>query len=243
MALLDKDGLSYFWSKIKTKLNGKSDTGHTHDDRYYTESEIDSKLSSIPWGNVTGKPSSYTPSSHTHAISDITNLQTTLNGKANSSHKQAYTSSEVFDFTSDENTLGITPAGAKKAVRTFALGNVNVFYSMTVGTYSQDKVYKQLLPAIDQVGKICVYRITSGSISYAVSTARPRFGVDIPDSGTYKVINSVGALTFKSKYSEEVVYFNNANHTTWETSGEVAGNIGQTATVTGDATIILMRIA
>ena len=29
---------------IKSALDGKSDTGHTHDDRYYTESEIDTKL-------------------------------------------------------------------------------------------------------------------------------------------------------------------------------------------------------
>ena len=68
------DGLKHFWQKIKTKIeesqktvtdeiakevtartnadtslqtaiNGKSDVGHTHDDRYYTESEIDTKLS------------------------------------------------------------------------------------------------------------------------------------------------------------------------------------------------------
>lgn len=27
---LDKNGLTYFWNKIKTLLNGKSNTGHTH---------------------------------------------------------------------------------------------------------------------------------------------------------------------------------------------------------------------
>ena len=39
------DDRYYTESEINTKLNGKSDTGHTHDNRYYTESEIDSKLS------------------------------------------------------------------------------------------------------------------------------------------------------------------------------------------------------
>lgn len=29
---------------VKSALDGKSDTGHTHDDRYYTESEINTKL-------------------------------------------------------------------------------------------------------------------------------------------------------------------------------------------------------
>lgn len=48
MAKLDFDGLSYFWSKGKTYisnlLKGKADSSHTHDDRYYTESEINTKL-------------------------------------------------------------------------------------------------------------------------------------------------------------------------------------------------------
>lgn len=33
----------------------------------------------IAWGNVTGKPSSYTPSSHSHSMSDISSLNTTIN--------------------------------------------------------------------------------------------------------------------------------------------------------------------
>lgn len=34
--------------------------------------------STISWANVTDKPSTFTPSSHTHSISDVTNLQNTL---------------------------------------------------------------------------------------------------------------------------------------------------------------------
>ena len=33
------------------------------------------------WDAITGKPESFTPSAHTHAISDITSLQTTLDNK------------------------------------------------------------------------------------------------------------------------------------------------------------------
>ena len=39
------DNRYYTETEIDTKLNGKSDTGHIHDDRYYTETEIDTKLS------------------------------------------------------------------------------------------------------------------------------------------------------------------------------------------------------
>lgn len=41
---------------------------------------------SVPWSGVTGKPSTFTPSAHTHTIANITGLQNALNGKANSSH-------------------------------------------------------------------------------------------------------------------------------------------------------------
>ena len=51
----DHDGRYYTETEIDTKLGGKSNTGHTHDDRYYTESEMDTKLN--------GKASS----GHTHS--------------------------------------------------------------------------------------------------------------------------------------------------------------------------------
>ena len=40
---------------------------------------------SVAWSDITDKPSSFTPSSHSHSISDVTNLQTTLAGKASTS--------------------------------------------------------------------------------------------------------------------------------------------------------------
>lgn len=57
-----------------TKLN--SESGY----EVYTAGSA----TSVPWSGVTGKPSSYTPSAHTHTIANITNLQSTLDGKATS---------------------------------------------------------------------------------------------------------------------------------------------------------------
>lgn len=54
-------------TNLQSTLNGKSGTGHTHDDRYYTESEMNTKLNSKA------------NSSHTHSIGDVTNLQSKLN--------------------------------------------------------------------------------------------------------------------------------------------------------------------
>ena len=60
---------------------------------------------SIAWGNVayselTGIPSTFTPAAHTHAISDVTGLQTALDGKASSTHTHA-----ISDVTGLQTTL------------------------------------------------------------------------------------------------------------------------------------------
>lgn len=71
---LDSTGLTHLLEKINlkfSKLGHKhtradiTDFAHTHDDRYYTESEVDGKLS--------GKAAS----SHTHAAADITSVNAT----------------------------------------------------------------------------------------------------------------------------------------------------------------------
>lgn len=51
---------------IKSALDGKSNTGHTHDDRYYTETEINTKLN--------GKSNT----GHKHVKADITDFPTSM---------------------------------------------------------------------------------------------------------------------------------------------------------------------
>ena len=73
---------------LETIASGKADKSHTHDDRYYTETEINSKISTLNT-SISGKANS----SHAHAISDITNLQSTLDGKSSSGHTHSYAGS------------------------------------------------------------------------------------------------------------------------------------------------------
>jgi len=53
---------------------------------------------SAEWNNLPNKPSTFPPSSHTHPISEVTNLQTALDEKAATSH--AHTASAITDFAS-----------------------------------------------------------------------------------------------------------------------------------------------
>lgn len=94
-------------SNIQTQLDGKASTSHNHDDRYYTETEMDVALS---WkANTT----------HTHTTTEITNLasytwldsryytetevDTALSGKANSSH--THSASDIVSWTIDWDRL------------------------------------------------------------------------------------------------------------------------------------------
>lgn len=73
---------------IKSALDGKSNSSHTHDDRYYTESEINTKLAAKA------------NSSHTHTKAQITDFPTSMPASdvsawAKAASKPSYTIGEV----------------------------------------------------------------------------------------------------------------------------------------------------
>lgn len=74
------------WSKVQNKPTTYVPAAHTHDDRYYTETEINSKLD--------GK--SNTGHTHDDRYYTESEINTKLNGKANSSH--THTKSQIIDF-------------------------------------------------------------------------------------------------------------------------------------------------
>lgn len=61
---------------------------------------ISNNAATFDWDDITGKPATFPPSSHTHPISDVTNLQTALDGKAASVHTHA-----ISDVTSLQTAL------------------------------------------------------------------------------------------------------------------------------------------
>lgn len=66
---------------LNTELSKKANNDHTHDTRYYTESEVDDLFTQL--NDILETKSDV---GHTHIIDDISNLQSTLDNKAPSSH-------------------------------------------------------------------------------------------------------------------------------------------------------------
>ena len=60
------------WLHVVAAVGNKSDISHTHDDKYYTEAEIDAKFNSIPTPDVSGQINTHNNNNAAH--SDIRNL-------------------------------------------------------------------------------------------------------------------------------------------------------------------------
>lgn len=67
---------------------------------------VSNNLAAIEWVDIVGKPSTFPPSSHTHAISDTTGLQTALDGKAATVH--THVKADVTDFAHTHLLADIT---------------------------------------------------------------------------------------------------------------------------------------
>lgn len=83
----------------------------------------------LTWNNISGKPSSFTPSTHTHTISQVTNLQSQLNSKASSSHTHTIANVTNLQSTLDgkaasNHTHTPSSIGAAAASHTHTLSNV-----------------------------------------------------------------------------------------------------------------------
>ena len=86
--------------------DARTPTAHDHDDRYYTETEIDTALTGKVDDTDPRLTDARTPTAHSHPISDVTALQTALDGKSDTSH------THTLDALSDVATAGATDGQA-----------------------------------------------------------------------------------------------------------------------------------
>ena len=107
----------------------KDETKLTSEDGY--EVFAAGTAAAVAWANVTGKPTAFTPASHTQAISTITGLQDALNGKASTAVFGKATSSAA-------GSNGLVPAPAANQQGLYLRGD-GTWATPTNTTYSTFK--------------------------------------------------------------------------------------------------------
>ena len=73
---------------------------------------------SVAWNNVSGKPSTFTPSSHSHTIANITNLQSALDGKASTSHTHEFYATTKHTHNTINDLMSGNPIGISTSTYT-----------------------------------------------------------------------------------------------------------------------------
>lgn len=93
----------------------------------YTKMQSDSRFKDInyspQWTDISNKPSSFTPSAHTHLISDVNGLQSTLDNKINVGSSIPFSNVTGFTSSSVTNALGFTPINGDGNSAQFIAGN------------------------------------------------------------------------------------------------------------------------
>lgn len=177
---------------LQTALDGKSATSHTHDDRYYTETETDTLLGGK---SATG---------HTHTASNITDFQTTVSANtdvaANTTARHTHANSAALAAVSGTNT------GDQDLSSYATLNGVEALANKTLNS-----------PVIDTLLKI------------DKSTGNPEFDFTIGGVVKAKTYwdNTNSRLTFQNTANNnaDAIYFTDHITTT--------GNIAATGTVGG----------
>lgn len=97
---------------------------------YYTKIAADARflqLTNFTWANLSGKPSTFTPSAHTHTIAEVTGLQAALDGKqAAGSYAAAAHTHVIGEVTGLQDALNAKADGSHSH---------NVIYSSTADFY------------------------------------------------------------------------------------------------------------
>ena len=200
------------WEEIENKPSTFTPSAHTHDDRYYTETEVNNLLGgkaasnhnhnstylgisakaesaksadSVAWANVSGKPSTFAPSSHTHddryyTETEVNNL---LGGKANSSHTHSYNdlSNKPTIITVNNATLTIQKNGTNVATFT-SNSNTDVTANITVPTKTSE--------LINDSGFLTLQSLSANSIPFHNSYPRCKYlGTSITDAQNTAIKN------------------------------------------------------
>jgi hypothetical protein len=156
-------------------------------------------LADITWANVSGKPSAFTPANHNHAISDVTGLQTALEGKQPSG---AYlTANQSITFSGD-----VSGSGSTSVSLTLATVNSNT------GTYGGTATSAQI--SVDGKGRVTSVAAVPIAAPWADISGKPAVLTNTTASfTTAQETKLAGIATGATANSSDATLLARANHT------------------------------
>lgn len=166
-----------------TKLN--QETGY----EIYTAGSA----TSVPWSGVTGKPSTFTPSTHTHQTSEVTGLDAALAGKATSAQgAKADTAVQSVKISGNDTELkngtAVTlpaypttlPASDVQAWAKAASKPTYTKAEVGLGNVTNDKQVKGLAS-----GTTAGHVVTWGADGYTVADSGFTIGISVPSNAKF----------------------------------------------------------
>ena len=240
---------------LQNQLNGKSGVNHSHTiaDITSLQTALNDKepafnkgtafnkafgtgYSNVPRGNDSRFSDARTPLDHDHAIADVTNLQTTLNGKAASSHTHS-----IANITSLQTTLNAKEAAFSKNTA------FNKNFGTTSGTVTQgndsrlsdSRTPKSHTHAIADVSslqtELNAKRDVSNSyftVNMEVRNSNPYITIDSSDSGS-------GHLLIQNQNKNAMHLYANTTQAIWRkdnTAGKISARLDMVGSTseTGD---------
>jgi hypothetical protein len=157
--------------------------------------ETDAKMD---WNKIKNAPATYAPSAHTHPISEVTNLQTALDGKAASVHSHA-----IGDVTGLQTALdgksdtGHTHAFADLTAKPTTVAGYGITDASLTGHVHDDRYYTETEMDTKLSGK----SDTSHTHTFASLTSKPTTisGYGITDTATTATANKLLYLDANAK--------------------------------------------
>ena len=190
----------------------------------------------VPWSGVTSKPSTFTPATHTHAQSDITNLVTDLAAKIPASEKGANSGVATLDVTGKVPSSQLpTMAGLEsRATATLTTGSLANGASSST-TITLGKTARILSIQLDRAARVALYATTAirdADVGRAVL-------VD-PPNGTYVEVVSTGAATYYMSGTASGLVSNMEGSPTTSIAINVYNLSGSSSTVT--VTVVYLKL-
>lgn len=160
---------------------------------------------SVPWSGITGKPASFAPSTHTHAMAEVSGLQDSLDAKASAS-QGAKADSAVQSISIG----GVAQTKTNGAVNLPAYPQVYVHPAHTAQKSGLYKVKIDELGHVSETAAVTKADITSlgipgSAVTYGIATASAAGLVKSSSAQNQLSVNSAGLMTVNSLSTDRLV--------------------------------------